>query len=143
MLQVAGEDEDEDDDDVEAREDFVAPDNEDEDRGIEGWKRGSSADSQDSASKRNRNRNRAGTSNIITSSYQIANKDDGDQDLIPALRTPALGDRLSLSGFSVGSFGIHGTSGDQSVLGALMRAQSSSPADKADKASSESESDAD
>lgn len=54
MLQVAGENED--DEDVEAREDFVAPDNEDEDRGAECRKRGNSGGSQDSASKRNRDR---------------------------------------------------------------------------------------
>jgi hypothetical protein len=64
MLQVAGEDED--DDDVEAWEDFVAPDNEDEDRGTEGRKRGSSADSQDSASKTNRNRAGTSTSTSIS-----------------------------------------------------------------------------
>uniref|UniRef100_UPI00358FB56D uncharacterized protein isoform X1 n=1 Tax=Myxine glutinosa TaxID=7769 RepID=UPI00358FB56D len=68
----------------------------------------------------------------------------GDQDLLPALRTPALGDRLSLSGFSGGSsFGLHGTSADQSLLGGLMRPQTSSPAEKADKACAESESDGD
>uniref|UniRef100_UPI00358F4212 transcriptional regulator ATRX homolog n=1 Tax=Myxine glutinosa TaxID=7769 RepID=UPI00358F4212 len=68
----------------------------------------------------------------------------GDQDLLPALRTPALRDRLSLSGFSGGSsFGLHGTSADQSLLSGLMRPQTSSPADKADKACAESESDGD
>uniref|UniRef100_UPI00358E6EB4 transcription initiation factor TFIID subunit 3-like n=1 Tax=Myxine glutinosa TaxID=7769 RepID=UPI00358E6EB4 len=68
----------------------------------------------------------------------------GDQDLLPALRTPALGDRLSLSGFSGGSsFGLHGTSADQSLLSGLMRPQTSSLADKADKACAESESDGD
>ena len=52
--------------------------------------------------------------------------------------------RLSLSGFSSGSsFGLHGTSVDQSLLSGLMRPQTSSPADKADKACADSESNGD
>ncbi|XP_041481490.1 putative cyclin-dependent serine/threonine-protein kinase DDB_G0272797/DDB_G0274007 [Lytechinus variegatus] len=54
-----------------------------------------------------------GTSNIIASSYQIANTNDGDQDLTPPLRAPSSGERLSLPGFNVGSFGIHGANRDQ------------------------------
>ncbi|XP_048252656.1 uncharacterized protein LOC125380935 [Haliotis rufescens] len=73
---VAGEDEG--DEDVEAREDFVAPDNEDEDRGAEGRKRGNSGDSQDTASKRNRDRASSSSSSTSSSRKKKGSKSTPD-----------------------------------------------------------------
>ncbi|XP_071083691.1 uncharacterized protein [Haliotis cracherodii] len=75
---VAGKDVDEDDEAVEAREDFGAPDNEDEDTGAEGRKRGNSGDSQDSASKRNRDRASSSSSSSSSSRNKKGSKSTPD-----------------------------------------------------------------